>query len=220
MNEPMFIQKRNSFYKKVCGNGIEIGAFEHPARLPKNCNIIYCDVISADEARVLFPEINHDNMVAIDKIIDLDGEGLRSFKNSSQDFVIINHVIEHIFDPVYAIEECFRVLKSNGILIMSVPDNRFTFDKYRPLTSVDKIFTRIKRLPKVAIPEDYSDILDYIDPQDVLPEIRHKFIDQSENVRNELLNLFMKRREHINVWTDETFNDFVDEVLFKKKTKC
>jgi hypothetical protein len=100
---------------------------------------------------------------------------------------------------------------------MSVPDNRYTFDKYRPLTSVEKIFTRIKRIPKVAIPEDYNDILDYIDSQDVLTELRHKFNDKSEHVRNELLNLFMKRREHINVWTDETFNNFVEEVLLKKK---
>ena len=39
-----------------------------PARVPKKFNIIYCDEISADESRVLFPKINPNNMVAIDKM--------------------------------------------------------------------------------------------------------------------------------------------------------
>ena len=53
----------------------------------------------------------------------------------------------------YVIEEFFSVLKSNGILIMPVPGNRFTFEKYRPITSFEKLFTIIKNIFKVAIPE-------------------------------------------------------------------
>ena len=41
---------------------------------------------------------------------------------------------------------------------MSAPDNRFTFEKFRPLTSVEKLFTRIKHMLEVAITEDYSGI--------------------------------------------------------------
>ena len=220
MLEPLFIKKRNNFYRKLIGSGLEIGAFEHPAKLPENCSVKYCDVITREEAKLLFPEVNHEDLVNIDYIIDLDCGGLERFKDNSQDFIIINHVIEHIFDPVHALVECFRVLKPNGLLVLSVPDKRFTFDIHRPLTSIEKIFTRIKRVPKVVRNDDYLDILEYIAIKDVPIELRSKFTDKSEKVRNELLNLFMSRKEHLNVWIDETFQEFVEEVLSKKKIRA
>ena len=92
MTTPLFISKRNQFYHKISGKGLEIGAFEHPACLPENCEVVYCDVISNEEAKAFFPEVNHTSLVSVDQIIDLDHEGLKIFEDRSQDFVIINHV--------------------------------------------------------------------------------------------------------------------------------
>lgn len=43
------------------------------------------------------------------------------FKDNSFDFVIANHVLEHIPDDIKAIKEVFRVLKPNGLAILQVP---------------------------------------------------------------------------------------------------
>lgn len=200
MKPPTFIQKRNHFYENLDGYGLEIGAFEHPAKLPHRCKVTYCDVINKEDARNLFPEINHDILIEPDIIFDLDNGGLREIKECSQDFIILNHVIEHLFDPISCIIDCFRVLKKNGVLIVSAPDKRYTFDKHRPKTDFSEILNRKERKHKYPIHEDYIDILKYVHPDRLNLPIED---------RNYNLEMFLKRREHINIWTDETFKQFL-----------
>lgn len=43
------------------------------------------------------------------------------FRDSTFDYIIVNHVLEHISDEGTAIREMKRVLKEDGIIVMSVP---------------------------------------------------------------------------------------------------
>jgi len=43
------------------------------------------------------------------------------FEDNSFDFILCNHVLEHVYDDDLAIKELRRVLKKNGIAIMQVP---------------------------------------------------------------------------------------------------
>ena len=45
------------------------------------------------------------------------------FKNNSFDYVLCNHVLEHISDDKKAMMEIFRVLNFNGTAILQVPIN-------------------------------------------------------------------------------------------------
>ena len=203
---PDFIVKRNLLYQSLRGNGLEIGAFEHPADLPEVCDVTYCDVITKSEAFKLFPEVNNAELQEVDVILDIDKCGLSVFKDNSQDFVIINHVLEHLFDPVFAIRECFRVLKRGGTLVAAIPDKRFTFDKNRTLTTDVEIFKRIKRIPKIPTPDDYEDLL---------RNVHSKLLNEPQHIRQKALNGFLVRREHLNIWTDESFNSFFKFVCRK-----
>jgi SAM-dependent methyltransferase len=71
-------------------------------------------------------------------VID-DGERLGSIADGSQDFVIANHFLEHSEDPIGALLNMFRVLRSGGILYLAVPDKRFTFDLKRPTTPLEHL---------------------------------------------------------------------------------
>tara|TARA_E500000178_G_scaffold352813_1_gene417106 strand:- start:2941 stop:4452 length:1512 start_codon:yes stop_codon:yes gene_type:complete len=199
-----FLEYRQEFYNQLSGTGLEIGAFEHPASLPSGCEVEYCDIISVEEAQKVFPEINHSKLAKIDHIVDVDKEGLNLFPSNKFDFVIINHVLEHLFDPIKAFQECLRILKPKGRLILSVPDKRFTFDRERPLTTIESIKSRMEREMPIPKIEDYRDMITYI----------HKdLIEASLEKQEEALKSFLNRREHLNIWDSESFANFIDYAL-------
>jgi len=69
--------------------------------------------------------------VAIDKCLqsgldvilsDVDKDGLK-FPDRSFDIVWAADIIEHVFDPMFLLDEINRVLKDDGLVIMSIPNN-------------------------------------------------------------------------------------------------
>ena len=66
----------------------------------------------------LFPEIyNYKGKIKINKV-DITNI---PFENNYFDFIICNHVLEHIPDDYLAMSELFRVLKKDGFGILQVP---------------------------------------------------------------------------------------------------
>ena len=45
-----------------------------------------------------------------------------SFSDALFDAIIMNHVIEHVHDPVAVLTECYRILKPRGILVVVTPN--------------------------------------------------------------------------------------------------
>ena len=43
------------------------------------------------------------------------------FESNSADMILMQHSLEHLFEPYKAIVECHRILKPNGILEIEVP---------------------------------------------------------------------------------------------------
>jgi SAM-dependent methyltransferase len=54
-------------------------------------------------------------------------------------FVLASHVLEHVANPLRALQEWTRVLKPKGTLLVVVPHKRGTFDHRRAFTSFDHI---------------------------------------------------------------------------------
>lgn len=53
------------------------------------------------------------------------------FADNSYDFILCNHVLEHIPDDFKAMQELYRILKPNGIAILQIPlenDRKTTFE--------------------------------------------------------------------------------------------
>ena len=65
-----------------------------------------------------------------------EASNLEFIRNSSYDFVISSHCIEHLANPIQGISEWIRVLKQDGLLILVVPHKDGTFDHRRPVTSL------------------------------------------------------------------------------------
>lgn len=68
-----------------------------------------------------------------------DATDLKQIKSGSYDFLLSCNTIEHIANPLKAVKEWLRVLKSAGILIVVAPRKESNFDHRRPLTSFDHL---------------------------------------------------------------------------------
>ena len=58
------------------------------------------------------------------------------FEDNHFDFVVFGDVLEHLTNPIKGLNECRRVLKNNGILFGLIPDKSKTFDRERPITTL------------------------------------------------------------------------------------
>jgi SAM-dependent methyltransferase len=68
-----------------------------------------------------------------------DAVDLVLFGDHSYDFVLSCHSLEHIANPIRALEEWIRVLKPNGFLVLAVPHRDGFLPLIRPVSSLDHI---------------------------------------------------------------------------------
>jgi len=127
---------RAQLKKYIRGEGVEIGALHKPLDLAglNVSKISYVDRLTNDDMRIHYPDLNALSLVHVD-IVD-DGATLTTLPENSLDFIIANHVIEHLSNPIQALRNWYNHLRPNGVLFLAVPDKRFTFDKDRSLTSL------------------------------------------------------------------------------------
>jgi len=124
--------RQELLHKYIKGSGIEIGALHNPSAVPTDIKVKYIDRLPVSELRRQYPELADKPLVQVD-IID-DGERLTSVANSSQDFIIANHFLEHCQDPIGTLKTFHRVLVIGGIAFIAVPDKLHSFDINRPIT--------------------------------------------------------------------------------------
>lgn len=68
-----------------------------------------------------------------------EASNLHFIEDSTYDFVLSSHCIEHLANPLRGITEWVRVLKSGGILTLIIPHKDGTFDHRRPVTSLEHL---------------------------------------------------------------------------------
>lgn len=64
-----------------------------------------------------------------------DATDLGSIGDSSYDFVLASHILEHVANPLRALGEFYRVLNPNGYLLIALPNQKGTFDHRRAVTT-------------------------------------------------------------------------------------
>lgn len=119
------------------GEGIEIGALNEPLGLPRGASVRYLDRASSNELRRRFPELAGETFVEVEVVAD--GETLEGVADASLDFVVANHFLEHVEDPLGALAAQRRVLRPGGIAFLAIPDMRFSFDRGREETSAEHV---------------------------------------------------------------------------------
>jgi len=137
------------------GEGIEIGGLHDPLEVPLGVRVCYVDRLPEDHLRQQYPLLDNKPFVTVD-IVD-DVHKLLSIADDSQDFVIANDVLEHLENPLLAIKNMLRVVKNDGIIYMSLPDKRYTFDVDRPVTPLKHLFRDYNGQPDRSREADFEE---------------------------------------------------------------
>jgi SAM-dependent methyltransferase len=70
------------------------------------------------------------------RLFIVDGTNLLPVPDRKYDFVLSCHVLEHMANPLQAIQEWIRVLVPGGSILLILPRKEATFDHRRPVTSM------------------------------------------------------------------------------------
>ena len=160
------VQKVREFVAQsyIRGSGIEIGAFASPLVVPSGAKVTYVDKSYVNDVTKPFSISGltlEDFGVEIGSIIEPDivddGETLKKVGDYSQDFVIANHVLEHFEDPIKGFKNMLRVLRHGGVLYLSLPEMRRSFDRMREPTDFEHIWRDYEEGPSWSRAQAYME---------------------------------------------------------------
>lgn len=124
------------------GVGIEIGPSHDPiAPKREGYKVHVIDHASREELLGKYK----DHPIALDRIEEVDfiwrGESYAELtgKPKHYDWIIASHLLEHTPDLIAFLESCESVLKDDGVLCLVIPDKRYCFDRFRPITGLARI---------------------------------------------------------------------------------
>ena len=114
---PVFLDARREFAERfLAGQGLEIGALHLPLQTPSRAHVRYVDRMSVEDLRAEYAELAEWDLTPVD-VID-NGELLTTIPESSQDFIVANHFLEHCEDPIRTIETHLGKLKPGASTVV------------------------------------------------------------------------------------------------------
>ncbi|MEZ5277818.1 MAG: class I SAM-dependent methyltransferase [Opitutaceae bacterium] len=195
---------RKAACARLVGSGLEIGALHEATPVPAGATVRYFDAMDRESAIAAFPELDHSRLVQVDHVGDLDRRDLRKVGSASVDFVIANHVIEHVANPVAMLEDIHFICRPGGLAVIAAPDMRYTYDRERALTSFDHLWAEYEEGVETVSDEHYMDFLRHVG--------KHVFEDPDRRIADDIAHC-RRRREHAHVWNSVTFEAFVRETI-------
>jgi ubiquinone/menaquinone biosynthesis C-methylase UbiE len=79
------------------------------------------------------------------KVIINDAVNITNVKNETYDFCFSSHSLEHIANPLKAINEWLRIIKKGGYIIIIVPEKSLCFDHRRKYSSFSTLFSQYEK---------------------------------------------------------------------------
>lgn len=144
-------------YRFLRGQGVEIGALHFPLPVAPGVSVKYYDYRTRDENIRQFPNLPPDKIVQTDYVGD--GEKLDLIPAASIDFLVANHMLEHCQDVIGTLKLFFSKLRPEGILFISLPDLRYTFDFRRTPTAYEHLERDYRDGPTGSLYSHYRDVL-------------------------------------------------------------
>lgn len=173
-------------------NGIEIGG---PTGL---FHCVYnkcqsCDNVNFSKKTVWWEDKTQDFRYedrVLGKIWILEATNMYQIEDEKYDFVLSSNNLEHTANPLKALKEFTRIVKTGGMILVIVPMKERTFDHNREYTEFEHLLEDYER--KIG-EDDLSHLSDIIDKHDYVMDPacggKEKFIERSmKNIENRCLH--------------------------------
>jgi predicted SAM-dependent methyltransferase len=129
------------------GAGIEIGPSHAPvAPKREGFNVHIIDHMNREQLIDKYEnkmktvsKVTTENIEEVDFIWHGEPYAELTGKRKHYDWIIASHVIEHTPDLIGFLNDCDTVLNNEGVISLVVPDSRYCFDYFRPITGIGKI---------------------------------------------------------------------------------
>jgi hypothetical protein len=124
------------------GFGVEIGPSHDPIA-PKRDGFKVHVIDHATRAELL--EKYRDHPVQLDRIEEVDfvwrGQSYVELTGRPRFYawIIASNLVEHTPDLIAFLDDCDSILRDGGVLSLVVPDKRYCFDRFRPITGLARI---------------------------------------------------------------------------------
>ncbi len=193
-----FIEKN---IKLSISHGLEIGACDLPTVSSIHGTCQYADFRSHEEMSRLW-NININDVTPVDYILKRNAEVSDQIKNQKFDYAILCHVIEHVPNPIGYINDIHKILNPGGIIMITCPDKRATFDSTRISTSIEHL------LMDYYNKSDYPSLEHILDfSKAAITDLNDKSIKQPKDFYDWACKNYESGEAdaHCHVWTDHEF---------------
>jgi len=92
-----------------------------------------------------------------------EGSDLSLLKDNQFDFLLSSHSLEHIANPIKALNHWRRILKESGRLVLILPDSSVTFDRKRPITKLEHLIEDYNNNVEEDDDTHYNEVIDLHD---------------------------------------------------------
>lgn len=126
----------------VKGYGIEIGPSYNPiAPKKEGYKVQIIDHISREHLINKYKEhnVNLNNIEEVDFVWQGESYSQLTQKRKFYDWIIASHIIEHTPDLIGFLNDCDAIMKEDGVISLVIPDKRYCFDHFRPITGISQI---------------------------------------------------------------------------------
>lgn len=135
-------QEKTLKYINPSGQGLEIGPSYSPiAPKKEGYKVQIIDHTSREGLIAKYKDhpVNLKNIEEVDFVWRGESYLELTGKEKYYDWIIASHIIEHVPDLIGFLNNCASILKDDGVISLVIPDKRYCFDRYRPVTGIAKI---------------------------------------------------------------------------------
>ena len=124
------------------GLGIEIGPSHDPiAPKREGFRVHIIDHASREELLAKYEkhEVAHDLIEEVDFVWRGESYVELTGRPGQYDWIIGSHLVEHTPDLIGFLADCDALLRDGGVLSLVIPDKRYIFDRFRPITGLARV---------------------------------------------------------------------------------
>ena len=172
-------------------NGVEIGGPSKTGEIIyRNSQTIDNIVFSKNTIWSTHTDTNKD---MFGKVIINDGVNISSVKNENYDFLFSSYCLEHIANPLKALKEWLRIIKTDGHIILILPEKSCCSDHKRNISSFSTILSQYY---KDIGEDDLSTLPEILENHDLsmdMPCLNYEdFVKRSlDNINNRCLHHYV-----------------------------